>query len=445
MKELYICSECSYKSSKWLGKCLECEAWNSFEPIEHFKKKSGGSVKKIVKKDAHLFSDVKVAEDGRLSTDISEFDRVLGGGLVEGSVVLLSGKPGIGKSTLLLQVLDKYSKKMKVLYVAGEESAAQVKGRGNRLGVKGNFYILPEVNVTSVRDYIEANRPKVVVIDSIQTLYNPDVGSIPGTISQIREVSLEIVRLAKDFNISFLVVGHITKDGKIAGPKLLEHMVDTVLEFEGEEEAVYRVLRATKNRYGSVNEIGIFNMDASGINGVTNPSEYFLEGRGNAAGSVVVPVLEGNRVLLVEVQSLVSNAIFGMPRRLSQGIDGTKVQMLAAVIEKQAKVNLTSKDIFFNIPGGVASKDTALGLGIVFSLISSYKETAIAQDVAVMGEVGLTGEVRKVPFALKRAKELEKIGFKKIYAPAGNAKELSKVNIKVQYLENIFDLVQRIN
>ncbi len=444
MKKLYICSQCSYKTPKWLGKCLECGAWESFEELEESTKKRGrGSNSE--RKEASSFSEVKSTKDGRLMTTIGEFDRVLGGGLVVGSVVLISGKPGIGKSTLLLQVLDKYSKDFKVLYVAGEESASQVKGRGDRVSIKGdNFFILPEVNISFIGEYIKREKPKVVVIDSIQTLFSPDLGTIPGTVSQIREASLEIVKLAKENDISFLVVGHITKDGKIAGPKLLEHMVDAVLEFEGEEEAVYRMLRATKNRYGSVNEIGIFNMGESGIREVVNPSEYFLEGRGEAPGSVVVPILEGNRVLLIEVQSLVSNALFGVPRRLSQGIDSTKIQILSAVIEKQSKVNLTEKDIFFNIPGGVSSKDTSLGLGIVFALISSLKGVPIPKDVAVMGEVGLTGEVRKVPFALKRAMELQKIGFKKIYAPEGNRKELSKAKIKIHYLEDISNLIQRI-
>ncbi len=447
IKKKFVCQECGYNSSKWLGKCPECSAWDSFEEeVDFDKSKKLKNIEINESREAKSFDKIEASSEDRIASGLAEFDRVLGGGLVKGSVVLISGKPGIGKSTLLLQVLEKYSKKGKVLYISGEESPEQVKGRGNRIGIEGkNFFILPETRINAISAYIRKEKPSVVVVDSIQTLLNEEVGTIPGTMSQIRETAIELVSIAKEMAISFLIVGHITKEGKIAGPKLLEHMVDCVLEFEGDEDFAHRILRVSKNRYGATNEIGIFVMSEEGMEEVVNPSEYFLEERALLPGSVVVPVLEGNRTFLLEVQSLVSNAIFGLPRRIAQGLDTNKVQIVAAIVEKNLNLNLLTKDVFFNIPGGIRSKDTSLGLGMVFSLISSFKSVPIPAEVAVMGEVGLIGEIRKVPFSLKRATELARVGFKKLYAPMGNKKELQKAPIDITYVQNISDLLKFFN
>jgi DNA repair protein RadA/Sms len=447
LKTVYICSECGYESSKWLGKCPECNSWGTLEE-ETTSASTKSSVKKQVKNTKVVnFKDVEVEKNYRYTTKFNEFDRVLGGGLVKGAVVLLTGNPGIGKSTLLLQAVDEYSKYGEVLYISGEESASQVKFRGDRLGLSGNnISIMSETEMESIYDYVIRKKPKVVVVDSIQTLYSSNFDSIPGTTTQIRECTLKIVELAKTHDISFFLVGHITKDGKVAGPKLLEHMVDSVLQFEGEEGLFYRILRSLKNRFGSTNELGIFNMEERGMVEVKNPSEFFLSERDEKnVGSIVVPVLEGTKIFLLEVQTLVNESPFGIPKRVVQGFDRNRIQILNAVMEKKIGLNLSSKDVFVNIPGGIKIYDGAADLGVVMAMISVTKGIEVSQKIAALGELGLRGEIRKVSFVDKRLKELEKLGFSGVYLPYSNKKEIenNSYNLKVIYLKNLAELAER--
>ncbi len=447
LKTIYLCSNCGFESSKWLGKCPECSSWGTLEEevISTSNKKT--SKTKETNTKVINFKDVEIESNYRYKTKFNEFDRVLGGGLVKGAVVLLTGNPGIGKSTLLLQGVDEYSKYGEVLYISGEESSSQVKFRGDRLGVTGdNISIMNETEMESIYNYIIRKKPKVVVVDSIQTLYSSNFDSIPGTTTQIRECTLKIVELAKTYDISFFLVGHITKDGKVAGPKLLEHMVDSVLQFEGEEGLFYRILRSLKNRFGSTNELGIFNMEEKGMVEVKNPSEFFLSDRDEKnIGSIVVPVLEGTKIFLLEIQTLVNEAPFGIPKRVVQGFDRNRVQILNAVMEKKIGLNLASKDVFVNIPGGIKIYDGAADLGVVMAMLSVTRGIEISQKIAALGELGLRGEIRKVSFIDKRLKELEKLGFTGVYLPYANKREIknNKYNIKIIYLKNLTELTER--
>ena len=440
----YVCGECGYTSAKWLGRCVSCGAWNSFsEEAEKSVK-----VQKIVKQiEAHSFENVEVEADFRYITKLGEFDRVLGGGLVKGEVVLITGSPGIGKSTLLLQVSKEYTSYGKVAYISGEESVGQIKYRAGRLGIEsGNLFVINETEVKTLCGYISDEKIKIVVIDSIQTLYNDDYDAIPGTPTQIRESTLEIINLAKSSNISVFIVGHITKDGKVAGPKLLEHMVDAVLNFEGEENNYYRILRSQKNRFGSTNEIGIFNMETDGIKEIKNPSEFFLSERDEKnIGSLVVTTIEGSKVFLLEAQALLVQSNFGMPRRVVQGFDKNKIEILCAIIEKKMGINLGMFDLFINIPGGIYIKDTSGDLAIAMAMISAIKDIEVSQKIAAIGEIGLRGEIRKVSFIQKRLRELEKLGFKGVYVPNANKKEIEKENyeLKIIYLKNLTELMER--
>jgi DNA repair protein RadA/Sms len=376
-----------------------------------------------------------------------EFDRVLGGGLVKGEVILLTGNPGIGKSTLLLQVSEEYAKYGEVLYISGEESVNQIKYRAQRLGVKNpKISLINETDIEILETQIKKIKPVLVVIDSIQTIYSSLQDSIPGTVTQIRESTLRVIDLAKSLEIPFFLVGHITKDGKVAGPKLLEHMVDCVMQFEGEEGNYYRILRSLKNRFGSTNEIAVFNMDNEGMKEVTNSSEFFLSEREEKnVGSLVVPVLEGTKVFLLEVQSLLIASSFGMPRRVAQGFDRSRLEIITAVMEKKMGLNLSSMDLFINVPGGIVIKDTSADLSLVMSIMSVVKDIAISQKIAAVGELGLRGEIRKVSFVNRRLKELEKLGFTGVYVPFSNKKEIEKENfkIKVIYLNNLNELMER--
>lgn len=445
-KQNYVCTECGHRTAKWMGKCSNCGSWNTIEEeveLKFTKKNSSSSTNLKV----YNFNDVEVQDGYRYTTGLKEFDRVLGGGLVKGEVVLLTGSPGVGKSTLLLQVIEEYAEKGKVLYISGEESASQIKYRGQRLNINHkNIYVINETEIESIISYISQEKPIVVIIDSIQTLYSSEVNSIPGTITQIRETTLKTVELAKANEISFFIVGHITKDGKVAGPKLLEHMVDCVLHFEGDEGNYYRILRSIKNRFGSTNEIGIFNMGESGISEIKNPSEFFLSERDEKnAGSIVVPVVEGSKIFLLEVQSLLIDSAFGLPRRTVQGYDKNRIQILNAVVEKKMGLMLGTKDLFVNIPGGISIKDTSADLAVVMSIASAYKNVPVSQKIAAVGELGLRGELRKVAFIDKRLKELEKLGFKGAYIPEANRKDVEKNNykIKVIFLKNLNELVER--
>ena len=408
IKTKFVCQQCGYETSKWLGKCPSCNEWNSFvEEIYDVKEEKKSSLN-LPETKIEKLTDVQIQNEHRISTDVEELDRVLGGGNVKGSLILVSGDPGIGKSTLLIQIANNLSNKgLKVLYVSGEESAKQIKIRAERLNLKSDeLYILSETNLDIIRNTVEKILPDILIIDSIQTVYNPEISSAPGSVSQVREATHAIMKLAKKRNIATFIVGHVTKEGSIAGPRVLEHMVDTVLYFEGELYHTYRILRAVKNRFGSTNEIGMFEMRDIGLVQVKNPSEVLLSGRPiNTSGTIVVPSIEGTRPMLVEIQSLVSSTVFGMPRRVAMGIDYNRVVLMAAVLEKKVGYPLQNYDAYINIVGGLQTKEPAIDLGIICSIASSYRDIAIDPKITVMGEVGLTGEVRTIGFIDKRLKE----------------------------------------
>ena len=445
-KTRYICSECGYSSLKWLGKCPNCDSWGTFEEEIDIKR----TFKDVESQDISIskITEIEIEKEFRMVTPFEEFDRVLGGGLIKGEVVLITGSPGIGKSTFLLQLSQEYAKIGNVFYVSGEESPRQIKQRAERVNVKSeNLYILNDTNIKKIESVILKDKPKVVVIDSIQTLYSENVNSIPGSVTQIRETTLKIIEIAKKNEIAFYIVGHVTKDGKLAGPKLLEHMVDAVLQIEGEENSYYRIIRSIKNRYGSTNEISIFDMKENGISEVKNPSEFFISDRDEKnIGSIIVPIFEGSRVFLFEVQSLLGTPNFGMPRRTVEGYDKNRVEILSAVLSRSLKVDVNSKDIYINIPGGIDLNDRSSDLAVIFSLLSSVKGVPISQKIAAIGELGLRGEVRKVSFIKNRVNELEKMGFTGVYLPKSHQAdfEKEKIKIKLNYISNISELVERI-
>ena len=447
-KAKYICSECGYSSLKWLGKCPNCDSWGTFEEEIDIK----STFRNVESGDVSIskITDIEIEKKFRMVTPFEEFDRVLGGGLIKGEVVLITGSPGIGKSTFLLQLSQEYAKIGNVFYVSGEESPRQIKQRAERVNVQSeNLYILNDTNIEKIASLILKDKPKVVVIDSIQTLYSENVNSIPGSVTQIRETTLKIIEIAKKNEIAFYIVGHVTKDGKLAGPKLLEHMVDAVLQIEGEENNYYRIIRSIKNRYGSTNEISIFDMKENGISEVKNPSEFFISDRDEKnVGSIIVPIFEGSRVFLFEVQSLLGTPNFGMPRRTVEGYDKNRVEILSAVLSRSLKVDVNSKDIYINIPGGIDLNDRSSDLAVVFSLLSSIKGIPVSQKIAAIGELGLRGEVRKVSFIKNRVNELEKLGFVGVYLPKSHQadfeKEKIKTKIKLNYISNISELVERI-
>ena len=445
-KTKYICSECGYNSLKWLGKCPNCDSWGTFEEEIDIK----STFRNVESKEVSIskITEIEIEKEFRMVTPFEEFDRVLGGGLIKGEVVLITGSPGIGKSTFLLQLSQEYAKIGNVFYVSGEESPRQIKQRAERVNVKSeNLYILNDTNIEKIESVILKDKPKVVVIDSIQTLYSENVNSIPGSVTQIRETTLKIIEIAKKNEIAFYIVGHVTKDGKLAGPKLLEHMVDAVLQIEGEENNYYRIIRSIKNRYGSTNEISIFDMKENGISEVKNPSEFFISDRDEKnIGNIIVPIFEGSRVFLFEVQSLLGTPNFGMPRRTVEGYDKTRVEILSAVLSRSLKVDVNSKDIYINIPGGIDLNDRSSDLAVVFSLLSSVKGVPISQKIAAIGELGLRGEVRKVSFIKNRVNELEKMGFSGVYLPKSHQAdfEKEKTKIKLNYISNISELVERI-
>ena len=445
-KTKYICSECGYSSLKWMGKCPNCDSWGTFEEEIDIKStfKNVESQEVSIKK----ITEIEIEKEFRMVTPFEEFDRVLGGGLIKGEVVLITGSPGIGKSTFLLQLSQEYAKIGNVFYVSGEESPRQIKQRAERVNVKSeNLYILNDTNIEKIENIILKEKPRVVIIDSIQTLYSENVNSIPGSVTQIRETTLKIIEIAKKNEIAFYIVGHVTKDGKLAGPKLLEHMVDAVLQIEGEENSYFRIIRSIKNRYGSTNEISIFDMKENGINEVKNPSEFFISDREEKnVGSIIVPIFEGSRVFLFEVQSLLGTPNFGMPRRTVEGYDKTRVEILSAVLSRSLKVDVNSKDIYINIPGGIDLNDRSSDLAVVFSLLSSIKGIPVSQKIAAIGELGLRGEVRKVSFIKNRVIELEKLGFVGVYLPKSHKAdfEKEKTKIKLNYISNINELIERV-
>lgn len=442
-KAIFVCQECGTSSPRWVGKCSGCGSWNSYveEMMAPPTEKHGG----VAFKDAPvLLDDVEIQDEQRTLVGIQEFDRVLGGGLVHGSVVLIGGDPGIGKSTLSLQAACALSQSgRKVLYVSGEESVKQTSLRAQRISSQDNksLYIVNQVDLKIILEYIDKMKPDVVVIDSIQVLYSSDIGSAPGSVSQVRDCSAVLTHTAKTKGISLFIIGHVTKDGMLAGPRVLEHIVDTVLYFEGERYSTYRILRANKNRFGSTNEIGVFEMASTGLVEVLNPSEIFLSERPvNASGSVVVPILEGTRPFLVEIQGLVSRSSFGQVRQKSQGFDGNRLALLIAVLEKRLGLELQDKDVFLNVVGGVKIMDPAADLAVVVAIASALLDQPVAFDTAVVGEVGLSSEVRSVSQVVLRVNEAQKLGFKKCIVPKNNlvnAKELTKNNIEIIPVENV--------
>ncbi len=431
----YVCQECGYASPRLLGRCPQCESWNSLveEPIEREKRKVGRTPSKYL---PIPITHIEKGKEERIATGIGELDRVLGGGFVPGSLVLIGGDPGVGKSTLALEMLNRVGRKRKsALYVSAEESPEQVKIRAERTRVTSQrLFVLPETLVENILEETAKVTPTATVIDSIQTIYTEELPSAPGSVGQIRECAAKIMRYAKLSGVAIFLIGHVTKEGIIAGPKVLEHLVDTVLYFEGVRENPYRILRAVKNRFGSTNEIGVFEMRESGLYEIENPSELFLLERPlGASGSVVVPSIEGSRPILVEIQALVSSCTFGVPRRTTIGIDHNRVSLLAAVLEKRAGINILGQDIFMNVAGGVRIEEPAIDLGIAVAMVSSFLNKSLSSDTILFGEVGLAGEIRGVSQSELRLKEGEKLGFKRCILPKASLERL-KNSIKTDII-----------
>ncbi|HEL0008213.1 TPA: DNA repair protein RadA [Streptococcus equi subsp. zooepidemicus] len=419
-KARFICGECGYQSPKYLGRCPNCSAWSSFVEEAEVKDVKNARISLTGEKSKPIkLKHVNGVRYQRIQTEMNEFNRVLGGGVVPGSLVLIGGDPGIGKSTLLLQVSIQLADKGTVLYVSGEESAEQIKMRSDRLGqIDNDFYLYAETNMQAIRAEIEAIQPDFLIIDSIQTIMSPDISGVQGSVSQVREVTAELLQLAKSNHIATFIVGHVTKEGTLAGPRMLEHMVDTVLYFEGERHHTFRILRAVKNRFGSTNEIGIFDMQSGGLVEVLNPSQVFLEERlDGATGSAVVVTMEGSRPILAEVQALVTPTVFGNARRMTTGLDFNRVSLIMAVLEKRCGLLLQNQDAYLKSAGGVKLDEPAIDLAVAVAIASSYKEKPTNPQEAFLGEIGLTGEIRRVTRIEQRINEAAKLGFTKLYAP----------------------------
>lgn len=450
-KTVYFCQECGYESAKWMGQCPGCKAWNSFvEEVVSAKKTAASSGSRISEKrpEPVILKNISLSEDERQTTKIGELDRVLGGGIVPGSLVLVGGDPGIGKSTLLLQVCRNLAEKdVSVLYISGEESLRQIKLRANRIGTfNDKMQLLCETNLEVIREIIERKKPDVAVIDSIQTMFHEDISSAPGSVSQVRESTNTLMQIAKGMGVSIFIVGHVTKEGNVAGPRVLEHMVDTVLYFEGDRHASYRILRAVKNRFGSTNEIGVFEMRGTGLEEVKNPSEFLLNGRPeDASGCVVACSMEGTRPILVEIQALVCQSNFGIPRRTAVGTDFNRVNLLMAVLEKKLGLHLASSDAYVNIAGGMKMTEPAIDLGICLAIVSSYKDIVIPDNVMAFGEIGLSGEVRAVSMAGQRVQEAKKLGFETVILPEVCRSSIGKIDgIQLVFVSQIRDAISYI-
>jgi len=426
----FLCQQCGYDSAQWLGRCPSCGAWNSFTEekfsVSANKKQFLSNQFTGFSSEVLKLKDISVKDFSRCQTAIKEFDNMMGGGVVPGSLILLGGAPGIGKSTLMLHISSALSTKSTVLYVSGEESLSQVKSRAERLKVKNdNIFLVSETNLQNIIDAVNRINPKFLVIDSIQTTYHPELSSAPGTVGQVRETAAELLRIAKSKDITVFLLGHVTKEGDLAGPRVLEHIVDTVLYFENERHYAYRILRAYKNRFGPTSEIGIFEMGCSGLSEVSNPSLVFLEERTvNAAGNIVTASMEGTRPLLLEVQALTSRTVFGIPRRMVSGYDANRITILIAVLEKRLNLPLEMQDIFVNIAGGVKIKETSADLAAACAIVSANSGFICPKDMIVFGEIGLSGEVRSVVLVAERLSEAEKLGFKKAIIPKSSLKKL---------------------
>ena len=447
-KTVFVCNSCGYESTKWLGKCPGCNEWNSFYEEKLSKVNNTSKLDKPKSVSPRALKDVVGKDAVRTETGFDELDRVLGGGLVEGSLVLLGGEPGIGKSTLILQICDKLKTDGQVLYVSGEESAEQIKLRADRLGIhKNNLLFLGETDIDLIEGAILDLNPKLVIIDSIQTMYSDEISSAAGSVSQVREITARVMKLCKANGITTIIVGHVTKEGNIAGPRVLEHMVDTVLYLEGERYFSYRILRGVKNRFGSTNEIGMFEMQNEGMVEITNPSSILISERDeDPAGSVIVASMEGTRPLLIELQALTTQSIFTMPRRTANGVDYNRLTLLMAVLEKKAGLMLGNQDVYLNVVSGIRINEPATDLGVVLATVSSFRNIPISKDIVVIGEVGLTGEVRNVNLIEKRLKEVEKLGFKKCIIPENN-KKLLKDTYKLDIIgvKNINDAIKAVD
>ena len=422
---VFVCSNCGNESPKWLGKCPACNSWNTFYEEKIVTSKVSGE-KKAVSAEVKKLNSVEIEKYSRYKTGYEELDRVLGGGLVQGSLVLLGGEPGIGKSTLIWQICDKIKVNGSVLYISGEESATQIKMRADRLNINNeNILFLGETCIETIENTLESVKPDFIIIDSIQTMYSEQLQAAAGSVSQVREITARIMQMCKRKNITTILIGHVTKDGNIAGPRVLEHMVDTVLYLEGERYFSYRILRGVKNRFGSTNEVGLFEMREEGLCEIENPSEILISERdGNPSGSVIVASLEGTRPMLVEIQALLAPTAFGMPRRTGIGVDYNRMALLMAVLEKRAGLHISNYDAYINVVSGIKIDEPAVDLGIALAIASNFKNVPLPKDLVVVGEIGLTGEIRSVNSLEKRVKEAEKMGFKTFVVPESGKKQI---------------------
>lgn len=447
---VFFCQNCGFESAKWMGQCPGCREWNTFveEQVSTAALKKNGTQGSTARQKPAVLSEITMEKEDRISTGMQELDRVLGGGVVAGSLTLVGGDPGIGKSTLLLQVCRNFSDAgAKVLYISGEESLKQIKMRAERIGsFNDNLLLLCETNLSLIEDTIRSRKPQIVIIDSIQTMYSEDVSAAPGSVSQVRESTALFLQLAKGLGVSIFIVGHVTKEGTVAGPRVLEHMVDTVLYFEGDRYASYRILRSVKNRFGSTNEIGVFEMREEGLTEVRNPSEYMLSGRPkDACGCVVACTVEGTRPLMVEMQALVCHSNFGIPRRQATGVDFNRVNLLMAVLEKRLGLQMSGCDAYVNLAGGIRIQEPAVDLGMVMAIVSSFKNRPVDESTVVFGEVGLSGEVRAVSLAEQRLQEAVKLGFTICVMPKANADMLKNTkSIKVIGVSNVQEAIELI-
>lgn len=447
---VFFCQNCGFESAKWMGQCPGCREWNTFveEQVSTAALKKNGTQGSTARQKPAVLSEITMEKEDRISTGMQELDRVLGGGVVAGSLTLVGGDPGIGKSTLLLQVCRNFSDAgAKVLYISGEESLKQIKMRAERIGsFNDNLLLLCETNLSLIEDTIRSRKPQIVIIDSIQTMYSEDVSAAPGSVSQVRESTALFLQLAKGLGVSIFIVGHVTKEGTVAGPRVLEHMVDTVLYFEGDRYASYRILRSVKNRFGSTNEIGVFEMREEGLTEVRNPSEYMLNGRPkDACGCVVACTVEGTRPLMVEIQALVCHSNFGIPRRQATGVDFNRVNLLMAVLEKRLGLQMSGCDAYVNLAGGIRIQEPAVDIGMVMAIVSSFKNRPVDESTVVFGEVGLSGEVRAVSLAEQRLQEAVKLGFTTCVMPRANADMLKNTkSIKVIGVSNVQEAIELI-
>lgn len=448
-KHVFYCKECGYESAKWMGQCPGCRQWNTFVEEKVTVSKNKEKLVPLQDRPKPISMDqVSSEEEDRIETNITELDRVLGGGIVKGSLVLVGGDPGIGKSTLLLEMCrNLVAKDIKVLYVSGEESVAQIKMRAERLrALDARLMLLADNDMDNVENAAENVQAEVMIIDSIQTMESAEIDNVPGSVTQVREVTSRLMQLAKQKNITVFIVGHVTKEGTVAGPRTLEHMVDSVLYFEGDGSGGFRMLRSQKNRFGSTNEVGVFNMTDKGLEEVTNPSEMFLNGRPKeSSGSVVVSTIEGTRAILIEIQALCSDTSFSMPRRTSVGLDFNRVNLLIAVLEKRGGLQMSGCDCYVNIAGGMRIDDPSADLGIVMAIASSFRDRSVGDDLVIIGEVGLAGEIRGVRNASMRVKEAAKMGYKRCMLPKSNYdKELDKLGMDLVYVSSVGEALSKL-